>query len=534
MKLLWTGALAILNDVHRDWKQTLPRDLNSDEHCGREHILAIMNLKVHEDGSKTLIELVDPFLQVISHSALLDCLAVDTVIGVGLSHFALFKLHVFLHLLHSILSPGYSNRKRLTPQTSQGLYNFIGGNKGSRAISFFNDVCIHLQEAHLQARGASRATTSERVFVAVATSLRELIRREQKAAFHDDLPSLVDSLERFPDIVELDKKSPSFFAVSSIIKELRGIIDHATGLQTTSKNSGRNGTGVTTVDLPNVYSQETLLPGTRHDNDKLDISEICILPTEDEVRCREVEYLPVIHPGFPHFLENGVHRHIDTFFRLYRHDTFGKLKEALGSIMLAIEKNHLLLSSPRLQIGNTRTHWFPGACIKDIIFNDRRGLEAQISFPQPPIVNRCCVSAAERSKWWIGSNRLERGVLLSYLAFDGEKCSLLFFIASEKKTGQKDGAINLSSDPHQANIVVKLASQNQEDFELMVRLCSDNISGHLVELQELCLPPSNQFFSISKICIDTVGFRFLSGFFQIELTILFQSLSESRLHCIPE
>jgi hypothetical protein len=55
---LWTGALAILNDDDRDWKQQLPRDLDSDEYYGREHIGTLMSMKSDENGSRTFVDLL--------------------------------------------------------------------------------------------------------------------------------------------------------------------------------------------------------------------------------------------------------------------------------------------------------------------------------------------------------------------------------------------------------------------------------------------------------------------------------------------
>ena len=52
---LWTGALAILNDDDRDWKQQLPRGLDDDgEYYGREHIGTLMSMKSHEKIILTL------------------------------------------------------------------------------------------------------------------------------------------------------------------------------------------------------------------------------------------------------------------------------------------------------------------------------------------------------------------------------------------------------------------------------------------------------------------------------------------------
>ena len=36
--------------------------------------------------------------------------------------------------------------------------------------------------------------------------------------------------------------------------------------------------------VASTYPREIQLPGNRHDNDKRDITEISVLPTEDEIR----------------------------------------------------------------------------------------------------------------------------------------------------------------------------------------------------------------------------------------------------------
>lgn len=74
IEALWTGALEILNGDDRDWKQMLPRDLDSDENYGKQHIRALHSLKTHSNDSTTIVKFVVPFLQVMTHQSLLDYL----------------------------------------------------------------------------------------------------------------------------------------------------------------------------------------------------------------------------------------------------------------------------------------------------------------------------------------------------------------------------------------------------------------------------------------------------------------------------
>ena len=43
------------------------------------------------------------------------------------------------------------------------------------------------------------------MLIAMSTAIRELLRREQRAAFHDNLPDLVNPLENAADITGMDR-----------------------------------------------------------------------------------------------------------------------------------------------------------------------------------------------------------------------------------------------------------------------------------------------------------------------------------------
>ena len=148
----------------------LPRDLNSEENFGREHIQTLLSMVANTHGCSTFVALAEPFLLVISHQALLDCLSVDTFVG--------------------------------------GLYNFISSSNGSRAIPFFQRLSTNLVEAYLGS-AVSKASV-ETILIAMSTAICELLRREQRAAFHDDLPDLVNSLENAAGVTGMDNQVLSF------------------------------------------------------------------------------------------------------------------------------------------------------------------------------------------------------------------------------------------------------------------------------------------------------------------------------------
>lgn len=78
---LWSGALDILNDDDRDLKQQLPRDLNDEDNCGKQHIRNLMSMEVQGKAHSTFVTLAAPFMSVITHRALLDCMSVDSAVG---------------------------------------------------------------------------------------------------------------------------------------------------------------------------------------------------------------------------------------------------------------------------------------------------------------------------------------------------------------------------------------------------------------------------------------------------------------------
>jgi hypothetical protein len=242
--------------------------------------------------------------------------------------------------------------------------------------------------------------------------------------------------------------------------------------------------GVSTTAVTSTYPREIILPRDRHDNDKTDFTKINILPTEDEIRSNLPEFLPSIELNQPHFLTDRAERHLDTLFRLLRHDIFGELKEVLSQLMFALDSDPSMVDNPNPSLGNIRAYANPKAHVTYITFDQRKGLEAQITFPQPNLLRK--KSASERCKWWQESKRLEEGTLLCFLSAGEIRTSLLFLVVSEKCTdARKD--YSLSSENYKATIVAKLATPQQRDLELLTRLSCQNVSGILLELPGVVL-----------------------------------------------
>ena len=340
IKMLWTKALSILDGQDRHWKQMLPRDLEDEQqYRGREHIQAIMGTIVHVYGHNTFLDLARPFLGVIIHPAFLDCLSVDTFVG--------------------------------------SLYNFISGSNGTRAIAFFQRLVSALVERRDTDDDLETGYLLDYA-ITISIALRELLRREQRAMFHVDLPDLLASMKNCTNGADLPHHNVSSDVLLKILGEIRGIIDHAKGLlhQDGTPQVGGISTGVVT----STYPRDTIIPRDRHDNDKTDFTKINLLPTEGEIRSEHPPFLPSVDINQPHFLSNPVERHLDTQFRLLRHDVFGELNEVLGGMLIALEKNPNL-DNPNTGLDKIRAYHYPKAYVRYLSFDQQRGFEAQISFP---------------------------------------------------------------------------------------------------------------------------------------------------------
>ena len=384
----------------------------------------------------------EPFLLVISHQTLLDCLSVDTFVG--------------------------------------GLYNFISGSNGTRAIPFFQRLCTNLIDGYCESTVLK--TSVEVTLIAMLISLREILKREQRAAFHGDLPDLINSIQNVTEATGIDDMSATFQVITNQSSEIRAMIARANGLLVDMEGQSVN--GIMTTVVKSTYPRPIIVPGGHHNNDNSDITKIKILPTEDEIRSEHPEFLPSTDLDQPYFLNDPVARHLDTQFRLLRHDIFGELKEALGGLINAIADDPTLLDNSKLSLGDMRAYPYSKAHIGYISFNRHRGIEAHVSFNQLHALRN--KSASDRRKWWEESKRLEEGSLLCFVSFINNKSTLLFLTVSEKRT-DPEASYSLSSHDHISTTVTKLATRNQRDLELLIQLSCQDTRGALIEFPGILL-----------------------------------------------
>ncbi|KAF2088004.1 P-loop containing nucleoside triphosphate hydrolase protein [Saccharata proteae CBS 121410] len=444
MRQVWEGALNILDGTDHHSKQRLPHDLDDDALRGLEHIEALMSLEPRGQGNDEFIALVRPFLSVITHDALLDCLSVDTAVG--------------------------------------GLYRLIGDDSGARAITFFRHFQASLVEQHLASGPSQSSVQVGSDIMSLLTSLRQLVVREPRVSFHDELPDLINAIENTVTAVGIPEDSTTSVVLRNKILELRGIVGQARGLLRPVQVTGPTGNGARGV-TSTAYPRDLILPDGRYDNDNLDIAKIGILPTVAEIRGEFQEFLPSTALDQPHFLTDGMSRHLDTHFRLLRQDIFGELKDSLCGLMGAVEKDPTLLGKESTRLRNIRAHCYPNTRVDSISFDKMRGLEAQLTFPQPRKLLQ--KSEQERRLWWEASKRLDEGILLCFLFLDGHESSLLLFKSSKNNTNPKDEYTLISGK--EVTAVTKLATTDSDNLNSLVRLSAQRTHGILIELPGILL-----------------------------------------------
>lgn len=430
----WKKSLEILDGNEREWKHHLAKDLDDQDLYGREHIRAtIAHVAVL---SKAAFYAVSYFLQTMTHVSVLECLSIDTFVG--------------------------------------GLYNFFSGANGSRAIPTLQRFCDRVLEK-MNTNPDEEFEDIETAAIALSTGLRELLKREQRARLNDDLLPLVDSVEALSTSLAQRGLPVASALLTHHISEIRAVVDRARGL--ISLEDGGNAADF--ADTPaSVYPRGLYIPEGRHDNEKLDIAAVKIFPTSSEILNEAAECLPSTDPDQPHFLTNKSQRHIDTQFRLLRHDTFGELKEVLAIALRASETDRSYLDSPKFNLGNVRANRYAQATIHYISFGSRRGMEADISFLQPTNIRG--KPASEIQRWWKDSRRLSEGVLVSFIAIHKARVHHLFLIISNRKTDDKRGD-SLANNKHHGSIAARLANIGKSDIETLVGLSGSKARGVLVE-----------------------------------------------------
>jgi hypothetical protein len=313
----------------------------------------------------------------------------------------------------------------------------------------------------------------ETTLVALSTALAELLRRQPRVILNEELAALVESLDGTAQAINDDAASITSQRIASRTGGFRTMIARVNGLLSPAQDlsSGH-------FDQGSAYPRGIEPPCGRHDNDKASITDMAIFPTRAEIMSDVADYLPFTSPDQPHHLLDRSERHIDTHFRLLRHDIFAEFKIALANVMKALAEKHSLIKNSKVNFGDLQVYSYATASINHIIFNRRSGLQGQISFSQPDPVRK--KSAGNRRKWWEDSKRLEEGILLSFIWIEDSVVQHLFLTVSARNTdpAEKNSLTNMGD---MATITTKLLSQDQPSVQALIHSSCQGSKGLLLE-----------------------------------------------------
>ncbi|KAH9907356.1 hypothetical protein F4778DRAFT_768940 [Xylariomycetidae sp. FL2044] len=440
---LWTAALRILDGDSRELQQRVAKDVVNDEFEGLQSIIITAEECTTNSNDLKVFGTVKSFFQFITHRALLECISVGPYVGT--------------------------------------MYQVFGGTNGDRAVSLFSNLAKRMTD-HTTPNGIPEANSIVEIASLATKALSELLVREPRTRLNEDLPALLKSMDNFVRLLrrssgnsELDRSMNDIEAIRSIVSSAK---NRLTGKEIPQGEPSQLG------PIRSTFPMSIAMPGGRHDNDFADLVKIRILPTYEEIMSTRDEYLPSTDLEQPNYHQDPVLRHIDSAFRLLRHDIFSSVKDVLSDLSTQLSTG----DKPKAPSDSAaRVHLYSQATIQHVYIDPKRGLEAIASFMAPPQIRR--KSKVEQRRWWQDSSRLEEGGLVCLLtAGTSQKSHVLFLEVVAKSLEDKKDKKNTSSlvsDDWLPSITVKIATRSRDDVSLLTQVHGERLQGTLVDFKGL-------------------------------------------------
>ncbi|KAK3639727.1 hypothetical protein LTR56_012304 [Elasticomyces elasticus] len=391
------------------------------------------------------------------------------------------------------------------------VYNILYGESGQRAVSLFAAMAKHIQGLPLtktEDPNAAEMSTADTLDTVLA-AFHKLVEVNTESQVHGGLKAVVES---FRQIFAIQLPPTAAFAFKPASKHLRRL-EQRFGLGQAipeAKDHAKVTNERAVFELARERPGELSEDGIRHDNDHVDIRQISILPTLQEIQSARNEYLPLADPREWHL--GGLEGLLDRHFRLSREDTVGQLRDAAK---FELERLH----DPNGQIKKrqgARTFVYRNVAVATLAFDPHDGMEFVLGFDQPREVQG--LSASKRRAWWEDSKRLEMEALLCLLSSGG---SAAFFVVSPPPSmkPRKDVVTrniiqplqkqyDLWTLPDRAFVVAKPV--NQADIHLLL----DQLLGRypdqlsLVEFPGVLLPAFKPTLKAMQTMSDTLDVPF--------------------------
>ncbi|KAF4439729.1 NFX1-type zinc finger-containing 1 [Fusarium acutatum] len=432
----WEGALGILDGDSQDQHHIVAKELVQDKFNGPEWI--DVTTKMTSFTSASSFKCAENFLRVISHPALTP-LSISAFVGT--------------------------------------IYVLFGGTSGQQGIEFLSRMCTSISKTIGGTVGTLDPKLHDLVDV-ILKALHELLVKTSRTRFCDGLPKVIELLDKILAVIAQHVAGAYRDGLQGRLDIIKRIVDGSTARVVVIKVPA-DGKKRDKNSVASSFPQEVAIPGGRHDNDFAEISDVSILPTQGEIISEHEEYLPSTNFLHPHVLSDPMQRYIDSTFRLVRHDTLGPVNDTLRDVF----------SSDNLMVGrmtdkNSQAQVYTSAKFRRVAIHERHGLEAIVSFSIPYFIRK--KSSAEQRDWWQRSPRLGEGTLVCFITSEGEHKRILFFQVTTKSTQwdhRRPDTSKSSLVPHNIDpsITVKLATHQQSDLTVLLRLFQDNTMGVLVD-----------------------------------------------------
>lgn len=379
------------------------------------------------------------------------------------------------------------------------IFNVIYGPDGQRGITFFQKVSANLVRAKASpddCYGLAEEDAFEEALAAAAAALLNTVRLNQGAAVQTEFRNIVGNLRACYD---QDESKHSSFAIRSAHQDIERVSERlqmgdliapvqAANSRTAPPNPNFAQPLQLAVELPGTYSTV----GIRHDNDFGHITNIKILPTTGEIKSDRDEFLPLKGVNSPHHMR-GIHRLLDSQFRLLREDTSGQLRDGVRHLLdnwnVLVTGTDAKAKRKVQRQSQTRIRIYDDAQTERFRYDRKKGLVIDVSFDQPKKVNG--MTKRKRVEWWKGSKELELSSLVALVGNDKETTFLLVAgrtidapRTQNPDETREDVLDDLVSDDSRAVITLSLADPNNaQDQSRMIDLAQSRVVGGLIMVE---------------------------------------------------
>lgn len=455
-------AIKVMETASADVKQFLVKDLGDEKGLIRIRQIVGSEFSLFYSVLKPMFKRnCIPFLKLISHEEIQSSLVLEAAVGT--------------------------------------IFNVIYGPDGLRGITFFQRVSECLLRANANpddAYGLEDGDAFEEALAATAAALLNTIRLNQGAAVQTEFKDIVGSLRRCYD---QDESTHSSFAIRSAHQDIERIRERLqmgeliAPVQSADSRAAFPDPAFAQsfqlpVDLPGSFSQA----GIRHDNDFGLITSIKILPTTSEIKSDRYDFLPLRGVNSPHHLR-GIHRLLDSQFRLLREDTSGQLRDGVRHLLdnwnVLVTGTDAKAKRKILRESQTRIRIYEKAQMERFRYDRKKGLAIDVSFDQPKKTTG--LTKKKRIEWWKGCKELEVSSLVALVGNDKETTFLSVTARTidtprtEDPDQKRENVLDdLISNDHRAVITLSLADPNNAlDQSRMIDLAQNRVLGGLIMVE---------------------------------------------------